>query len=158
MTLFTANANSLKNKIESLMFNISLLEPQVIVVQEKKLKRASQITLKGYRCFTTIRGDSGGGLLIASRCDLDPVQIFEGDNECEVLVVQVQLDDVKIRIIAVEEQVSRAYLSGCMVIIAEDANAKLGPAILKDDIHPISENGKLLAAMINRQRLSLIHI
>ena len=51
----------------------------------------------------------------------------------------------------IEEQVTRAYLAGSMVLIAEDANAKLGPDFIEGDPHPISENGKLQAGMIERQ-------
>ena len=159
------------------MFNISILDPSVIVIQETKLKRKSQVSLPGFKCFPTIRGDSGGGILIACKHSLEPVLIHEGDSECEVLVVQIKLSNqMNIRIIAgygaqecapsvvreryrnsIEEQVSRAYLSGCMVIIAEDANAKLGPKMIPNDPHPMSENGKLLAGMINRQSLVIIN-
>ena len=44
LTLFSANANSIKNKMESLRFNISILQPQVVLIQETKLKRKSQIS------------------------------------------------------------------------------------------------------------------
>ena len=100
LTVFSANANSLKNKKASLKFNISILQPHVVVIQETKLKRKSQISLKGYRCFPTIRGDNGGGLLIACRCDLKPVQIFEGESECQILVVQIETKEKSLRIIA----------------------------------------------------------
>ena len=52
-----------------------------------------------------------------------------------------------------EAQVVRAYLSGCMVLLAEDANAKLGKEWIKNDPHGMSDNGKLLAGMISRQNL-----
>ena len=131
LKIFSANSDSLKNKLTSLKFNIGQLNPHIIVIQETKFKRKSQIELKGYRCFPTIRGDSGGGLLIACVVDLDPVLIHEGDPECEVLVVQITLKNKKIRIIAgygpqecappivreayrnsVEEQVVRSQLAG----------------------------------------------
>ena len=172
----SANANSLKNKLTSLKFNIAQLHPHIIVVQETKIKRKSQIELSGYQTYPTIRGDSGGGIMIACLSSLDPVLIYEGDAECEVLVVQVTLKSKPLRVIAgygpqecspavvretyrntVEEQVECAYLAGCMVLIAEDANAKLGPELLSNDPHTISENGKLLAAMIRRQNLCLIN-
>ena len=57
----------------------------------------------------------------------------------------------------VEEQVMRAYLSGCSVLIAEDSNAKLGPQWIKDDPHPMSDNGRLLSSMILRQGLTIIN-
>ena len=176
LTVMSANANSLKNKLTSLKFNIAQLHPHIIVVQETKIKRKSQIELSGYQTYPTIRGDSGGGIMIACLSSLDPVLIFEGDAESEVLVVQVTLKSKPLRVIAgygpqesspvvvretyrntVEEQVERAYLAGCMVLIAEDANAKLGPELLSNDPHPISENGKLLAAMIKRQNLCIIN-
>jgi hypothetical protein len=176
LKIFSANSNSLKNKITSLKFNIGQLNPHIIVIQETKFKRKSQIELQGYRCFQTIRGDSGGGLLIACVVALDPVLIHEGDPECEVLVVQITLKNKNIRIIAgygpqecappivreayrnsIEEQVVRSQLAGVSVLIVEDSNAKLGSEWIKDDPHPISENGKLLANMIERQELSIIN-
>ena len=177
LTVFSANANSLKNKVESLKFAITEIDPHVIVVQETKIKRKSQVTLEGYECFPTIRGDSGGGVLIACKHGLDPVLIYEGDAESEVMVVQIKVSStINIRIIggygaqecapatvremyrhSIEEQVARAYLNGCMVLIAEDANAKLGPDFVPGDPHPISENGKLLSKMLERQGLKIIN-
>ena len=114
--------------------------------------------------------------MVACKCNLEPVLIFEGDSECEVLVVQVKMKQMDIRVIAgygaqecapsvvrekyrstIEEQVVRAYLVGCEVLIAEDANAKLGPQVIPGDPHTTSENGKLLLNMINRQNLSIVN-
>ena len=44
-----------------------------------------------------------------------------------------------------------------MVLVAEDANAKLGPDIINGDPHLISDNGKLLSEMIKRQNLTIIN-
>ena len=57
----------------------------------------------------------------------------------------------------VEGEVLRAKLAGCLVVVAEDANAKLGPTMIKDDPHPMSENGRLLKNMIERQGLVVIN-
>ena len=77
-----------------------MIKPQVIVIQETKIKRKSQIDLTGYKCFPTVRGDNGGGVLIACIRSLDPVLIHEGDAECEVMVVQIKVNnDQNIRII-----------------------------------------------------------
>ena len=176
ITIMSANANSLKNKITSLKFNIAQLHPHIIVIQETKIKRKSQIELKGYRVFPTVRGDCGGGLIIACLSSLDPVLTFEGDAECEVLAVHVTLKSKPLRIIAgygpqecaprivretyrntIEEQIECAYLAGCMVLVAEDANAKLGQDWIKNDPHIMSENGRLLADMIHRQHLLLVN-
>ena len=160
----------------SLKFVIDQLRPHIVVIQETKLKRKSMMKLKGYRCYPTVRGDSGGGLMVACLAALDPVLVYEGDSECEVLAVEISLKQKKIRIIGgygpqecapvlvretyrntVEEQVVRASLAGASVIIAEDANAKLGKKWVPNDPNEISENGKLLENMILRQELKLIN-
>ena len=161
----------------SLRFNIEEIKPQIIMIQETKIKRKSQINIEGYTTFPTVRGDSGGGVLISCLTSLNPVLIFEGDCECEILVIQISLNDHKsIRVITgygpqecapllvrekyrstMEEQIERAHLSGCSIIITEDANAKLGSEIIEGAPNPISENGKLLNGMIQRQNLSIIN-
>ena len=57
----------------------------------------------------------------------------------------------------IEEQVVRAYLSGTSVLIAEDANAKLGKEWITNDPHEMSENGRLLSEMIERQNLCVVN-
>ena len=74
-----------------------------------------------------------------------------GPQECAPVVVREKYRNT------VEEQIERAYLAGCSVLIAEDANAKLGAGIIHNDPNPMSENGKLLYAMIERQKLSIIN-
>ena len=141
------------------------------MIQETKFRRKSQIEIQGYRSFSTVRGDSGGGLLISCISSLNPVLIFEGDSECEILVIQVHINDQKtIRFITgygpqecaplivrekyrstMEEHIERAQLSGCSVIVTDDANAKLGSEIISGAPNPISENGKLLRGIVQRQ-------
>ena len=114
--------------------------------------------------------------MIACISALEPTLIFEGDCECEVLVVQINTGNDTTRIIAgygpqecapdivrekyrstVESQIERSYLAGCMVLVAEDANAKLGPNIIPNDPNEMSDNGKLFHGMIQRQDLSIMN-
>ena len=44
-----------------------------------------------------------------------------------------------------------------MILVAEDANAKLGSEWIKDDPHETSGNGHLLAGMIRRQNMCIIN-
>ena len=153
---------------------MSIIEPHIVVIQETKSKRKGKVELKGYRIFELIRGDNGGGIMIACISSLQSTLIYEGDCECEVLVVEIKMNHENIRIIAgygpqecapivvrekyrstVEEQVVRSFLAGCMVLVAEDSNAKLGPTLVPNDPNPMSENGKLLAGMISRQNLTI---
>ena len=55
LTLLSANVNSIINKKISLQFNIDQIKPEIIILQETKLKRKSQLTLLGYRVFSLIR-------------------------------------------------------------------------------------------------------
>ena len=160
----------------SLKFNIDVLKPNIIIIQETKIKNKSLLTLDGYRCFATVRGDSGGGLLIACLSAHKPTLIFEGDCECEVLVVQLVVGNKQLRIIAgygpqecappvvrekyrstIEAQIERSYLAACMVLVAEDANAKMGPTVIPGDPHPMSGNGRMLHEMLKRQDLVTIN-
>ena len=65
---------------------------------ENVRRRKGKIELKGYRIFETVRGsNSGGGLLNACLASLEPLQVHEGDDECELLVIQTAISDINIR-------------------------------------------------------------
>jgi hypothetical protein len=55
--------------------------------------------------------------------------------------------------IALEEEVTKAELSGKSLIIELDANSKLGPEIIPGDKHKQSENGRVLAGIVERHGL-----
>ena len=55
--------------------------------------------------------------------------------------------------LALEEEVVKAELAGKSIIIELDANAKLGPDFIPGDKHQQSENGRLLANIIERHGL-----
>ena len=46
-----------------------------------------------------------------------------------------------------EEEISKAELSGRSVLLCFDANSKMGPNHIPEDPHDISENGKVLEGM-----------
>ena len=58
---------------------------------------------------------------------------------------------------ALEAEVSRAELEGRSVIICMDANSKLGPNYIKGDPHSQSQNGKLLAGILDRHALIVLN-
>ena len=84
----------------SLKFNLELLKPRIVIIQETKIKRKSQIKLEGYQSFPTVPGDSGGGLLLACVYSLNPVLLFEGDCETEVIAIEVVVGLKTLRVIA----------------------------------------------------------
>ena len=56
-----------------------------------------------------------------------------------------------------EQEVAAAKNSNCMVLIQCDANAKLGKEIISKDPHNISQNGRILKDLIERENLSLLN-
>ena len=95
--------------------------------------------------FEAIRKAKGGGTLIASHISLNPKLIESYEDEFELLVVDLDLKEKKIRVIsgygpqenwtedkrrpffvALETEVEKAKLAGKPFIIKLDANAKLG--------------------------------
>ena len=53
-------------------------------------------------------------------------------------------------------EIERSYLNGESFILAGDFNAKLGSSIIKNDIHPMSQNGGLIYRLILKYYLCLL--
>ena len=58
--------------------------------------------------------------------------------------------------IALEAEIVKAELAGKSTIIQMDSNSKLGNEYIPNDPHPMSPNGKLLAAVIERLALLVV--
>ena len=56
-----------------------------------------------------------------------------------------------------EEEVAKALFAGKSIITSLDANNKLGSEIIPNDKHKQSQNGKILAGIINRHELIVIN-
>ena len=152
--------------------NANLGNPSCILIQESKLRFQGTFKISGYQIFEKIRMGQGGGLLTAVNDNLSPMLISEGSEDEEILVIQVVVGKYKTRIINAygpqetdnqdkilsfwqefEKQIINAKDEGCLVLVEMDANAKLGAGIIKDDPHFISENGRLLWDIIQRNNL-----
>ena len=58
---------------------------------------------------------------------------------------------------AISVEIERCYLNGDSFILAGDFNAKLGSDIIKNDIHPMSQNGQQLYRLILKYNLCLLN-
>ena len=58
---------------------------------------------------------------------------------------------------ALEDEIVKAKFNGKLVYIEMDANAKLGPNVIKGDPHKQSDNGKLLHDIITRNALIVMN-
>ena len=146
------------------------------MIQETCFKKKGKFQLKGFETFEAIRKKEKGGIMIGVHETLKPVLIAEYDDEYEVLVVEISVAGKEIRLITgvgphenkteelrmpffttIEKEVTRAEMDGKSVIIEIDANSKLGPSRIPNDNHPISPNGRLLAAILDRHALFVVN-
>ena len=132
--------------------------------------------MKDYVTFEHIRKDKGGGgLLTAVHRNLAPVCV-SSNEDTEILVVEAKTGNSKTRFInaygpqencdddiketfynTLDTEVKKSKLSGSLVCIEMDANAKLGPKFISKDPHPQSKNGKLLEKFINDNDLVVVN-
>ena len=96
------NANGIKSKLGSLDFLMSELNPAIICIQETKCKRPGTIKCNNsanYVCFELNRKLSGGGgVATLVKPDLEPVLVFPGSDEEEILVVEVHVEGLHVRV------------------------------------------------------------
>ena len=101
----------------------------------------------------------GRGLLTAVHKNPNPVSVGN-DGEDEVLVVQADIKDNKVRFInaygpqedetessksffaKLDEEIKSAKVSGSLICMELDANSKLGSSVIPGDPKPQSKNGK----------------
>ena len=146
------------------------------MLQETKMRRKNKIKISNYVIFEHIRKEKcGGGLLTAIHENLKPVSVSV-DDESEILVVEAELGQEKVRFInaygpqecanenskekfyqKLDEEVKSSKLAGKMICIELDANAKLGCEMIRGDPHPQSKNGKYLAEFIENNNLAVLN-
>ena len=173
-TVVGTNAAGLNSKKESLLSLVNTLKPSVLTIQETKCLYYRSIKIPGYEIIEHLRKDKlGGGLLTAARVELNPHQVAAYDD-AELLVVQVEVNELKIRIIngygpqeddedlriiafwkALEIEIINAKDEHCLVIVELDANAKIGKEHIKNDPNLTSNNGQLLLDLVQRQGLCI---
>ena len=169
-SLFGSNSNGLKAKLDSLKNVINIFDqPSCITLQKTKLRKSGSIQLAGYQIFQLNRSGFGGGLLTAVDEELDPVLVI-ADDDVELLVVQLKVGVNNIRVfnaygpqetnpieslnfwIRLEEEIIKAKQDNCWILIEMDANAKLD-----SEFHKMTENGRLMLDVIERQNLVILN-
>ena len=175
------NCAGILSKLESFEDLLIEKEPSIFCLQETKVKRPNQIKTDSSRNFTIYellrKKSNGGGLAIGVHNDLQPVWIDQGDDEVEVLVVEVWVNQFPIRIVNgygpqmsdnsdrkrkfwtfLEKQVNNAIIAGAGIIVQMDGNSHLGPTIIEGDVNEQNGNGKLFCDFLLRNtHLTLIN-
>ena len=169
-SLFGSNANGLKSKFDSLLNVINIFDkPSCITIQETKLRTNGLNNILGYQVFQLNRTGLGGGLLTAAHDDLDPV-LIKADIEVELLIIQVKIGNNQVRIFnaygpqennfdeslnfwsSLEKEIIESRQENCYILIQMDANAKLD-----SNLHKMSENGRFLLNLVQRQNLVIFN-
>ena len=174
LTIFGTNCNGILGKKDSLLTNVQHFQPGVFFLQETKVGRKGQIKVENYEIFEVVRPNcpTGGSIATGVHKSLHPVFISGGEDEIEILVVQGKIGNYNCRFIngygpqeyqniedrikfyaRLEQEVINAKMFNSLICIEMDANAKLGPEIIRSDPHPRSANGDLLIAMCERNNL-----
>ena len=101
LSFIRCNAAGLASKLTSFDNVLKSLTPTVFFLQETKFRRKGRINTecsKKYRIFELIRSEKGGGgLAIGALPEVNPNVVSEGDEETEILVVQVEVNGLPIR-------------------------------------------------------------
>ena len=169
------NCAGIQNKKESLKNMIDVLNPAVVFLQETKVYSKGRVQLKDFEIFESIRDHNlGGGLLTAVHKNFEPVEC-ESENQ-DVLVVQCKISSYQVNLIngygpqeadtltekmnffnSFESAIVEGLLSGNLVCAQLDANSKIGMEYIHNDPNHISNNGRLLMEVVQRNDLVVVN-
>ena len=100
LSIMGNNCFGLKAKKKSLLQAIKAFNfPSFITLQETKMRKIGSMKINEYQIFEKVRPSFGGGLLTAIKQSLKPVLISPCNDEADILVVQCQVNELKIRVI-----------------------------------------------------------
>ena len=166
LVLVGVNAAGISSKLTSFDDLLSSLLPSVFFIEETKLYTGGRIKTENsakYQIFELNRKHkSGGGLAIGALTDVEPVLISEGDDNTEVLVVEISASRLEIRCICgygpqenhsldkknkfwsrLATEVEIALENDKAIILQMDGNLWAGPEVVKNDPHKCNQNGQL---------------
>ena len=174
MKIFSTNAAGIKSKLKSFKNELKRSNAGIFTVQETHFSTQGKIQVENFLTFEAIRKKKNGGTVVGVHEALKPILINAYNDPFELIVVEIEAGNKEIRVIsgygpqenwtpekrepffqALEEEIIKAELAGKSVIVEADFNSKLGKHFIPNDPHPQSENGKLLANIIRRQKLTV---
>ena len=177
------NARGIKSKLTSLKTVITELEPDIIAIQETKLKEKENITIDNYKWIDGSRQKQEGGgvgFLISEGILKNIVRepkpessavetrwirlILSGDHHICIGVYYGKqethpVDKVQDEYNLLQDQINSYIMSGKHVLLVGDFNAKVGCGQegIKDGDKNISRNGKMLLEMIGHSSMAIMN-
>ena len=157
---------------------MSTVKPQIWMLQETKLKSNETIKCENkddFQIFYLNRQKSqGGGLALGVEKNIESTLIRDGNDEVEVISVQVVLGGIPVRLITgygpqendiiekkknfwkfIENEIYEAELNDHGVILQMDGNLHAGD-LVKDDPNPQNKNGKLFMDFLDRNKSMVV--
>ena len=153
LNILSTNAADLKQKAEDLKNKIKYFESSIFAVQETHFRKKGMFKMQDYHIFEAKRKNKEmGGSMLGVHVGLKPVLIQEYSEAFELIVVEITVAQNVMRVItgygpqenwdkhlktpfynALEEEIAAGELEGRSIIIALDANAKLGSKYIPGD-------------------------
>ena len=173
ITFYGINAAGIKCKQKSFENVLNTIKPQIWTMQETKLRANEKIkceALSNYQVYYLTRQESqGGGLAVGVAKEIESTLIREGDDNTELLSVQIMVGDMPIRVITgygpqenanlnikekfweyLEDEINQAQIDNHGLLVQIDGNLHAGPQLLKQDPNPQNKNGKIFINFLER--------
>ena len=176
INMLTTNAADLRSKAKCLKDLVKLFNISIFSVQETHYKKKGKLTLDNFIIFEAIRSKEGGGSMLGIHVSHQPVLISEYSDTFELIVTEIQVAKKHIRVItgygpqetwdlnikmqffiALEDEIAKAAIEDKSIICMGDMNSKLGPDHIPNDPKKITENGIILAGIIERNALTVVN-
>ena len=176
INMLNTNAADLRSKTKCLKDLIKLFDISIFSVQETHFKKKRRFSLEKFIIFEAIRKKDGGGSMLGLNVALQPVLISEYSDTFELRVTEIQVAGKHIRVItgygpqevwdldmkmqffiALEEEFAKAAIENRSIICMGDMNSKLGPDLIPNDPNQMTENGRILAGILERNALTVVN-
>ena len=173
VTFVGVNAAGLSSKLSSFDDMLETLKPTAFFIQETKLRTGGKFKTENTKNFLKFelnrKNIIGGEIDIGAVNDVEPVLICEGDDETEVLVVEIKIAGLRIRCICgygpqesskrekklrfwekISDEVEDALKNDVCLIFQMDGNLWCGPEVVKNDPNPCNSNGKMFREFLDK--------
>ena len=171
------STNSQGNKSDSLVSLVKNTGATVFMVQETRARKKGKYSIQDFITFEAIRKKVGGGSLMGVHNSLNPKLITLYDEEnYEMIVVEAKIGSKEIRFITgygpqenwseeeklpffvtLDQEISKALTCKKSVVVAFDANSKMGKEYISRDPHNISPNGEVMAKIIDKNAMCVVN-
>ena len=160
------NAAGISSKLSSFNNVLKELKPSIFFIEETKLKQPGKLKIDKPSTFVIYelnrKERNGGGIAIGVKEELKPVWIGEGNDDTEILTVEVDISGIRVRCIGgygpqekdaidkkkafwerLSAEVEDAAENNAGFMLQMDGNLWAGVDVVKGDPNKCNQNGKL---------------